>query len=220
MTRRGRTRAPNGRGRRRAPVGRRCRQAPDAAREQLFAAIHLAQPGWREAIVQDAVATLRYRGEGERFGSRLDALAQMIRLAWVSDAFLAQVLYRGKARMQARGVPLLPRIAHRLAIALAQVSIGDPVVIEPGLYIAHGQVVIDGIVSIGTGAVLAPFVTIGLRAGEFQGPTIERGVSVGTGAKLLGPIRVGAGARIGANAVVLDDVPAGATVAGAPARRV
>lgn len=170
--------------------------------------------------MEDAVVTLRYRGEGERFASRLDALTQIVRLAWVSDAFFAQVLYRSKARMQALGVPLLPRIAHRLAVALAQVSIGDPVVIEPGLYIAHGQVVIDGIVSIGAGAVLAPFVTIGLRAGDFQGPTIERGVQVGTGAKLLGPIRVGAGAQIGANAVVLDDVPAGATVAGAPARRV
>jgi serine O-acetyltransferase len=196
------------------------RRRRNADRDQLFASIHAAQPRWREAIVQDAVVTLRYRGEGERFGSRLDALAQMIRLAWVSDAFLAQVLYRAKARMQALGVPLLPRIAHRLAIALAQVSIGDPVVIEPGVYIVHGQVVIDGIVSVGAGAVLAPFVTIGLRAGDFHGPTLERGVQVGTGAKLLGPIRVGAGARIGANAVVLDDVPAGATVAGAPARRV
>jgi serine O-acetyltransferase len=198
---------------------RRRTRRPDAAREQLFASIHVAQPRLREAIVQDAAVTLSYRGEGE-FDSRLDALAQMIRLAWVSDAFFAQVLYRAKARMQALGVPLLPRIAHRLAVGLAQVSIGDPVVIEPGVYIVHGQVVIDGIVSIGAGAVLAPFVTIGLRAGNFQGPTLERGVQVGTGAKLLGPIRVGAGARIGANAVVLDDVPAGATVAGAPARRV
>ncbi|MFZ0388799.1 MAG: hypothetical protein WAL22_24250 [Solirubrobacteraceae bacterium] len=196
------------------------RRRRNADREQLLASIHAAQPPWREAVVQDAVVTLRYRGEGERFGSRLDALAQMIRLAWVSDAFFAQVLYRAKARMQALGVPLLPRIAHRLAVGLAQVSIGDPVVIEPGVYIVHGQVVVDGIVSIGAGAVLAPFVTIGLLAGEFQGPTIERGVQVGTGAKLLGPIHVGAGAVIGANAVVLDDVPAGATVTGAPARRV
>jgi serine O-acetyltransferase len=47
---------------------------------------------------------------------------------------------------------------------------------------------------------------------------IERDVSIGTGAKVIGPVRIGAGARIGANAVVVDDVPAGATVVGAPAR--
>ena len=47
---------------------------------------------------------------------------------------------------------------------------------------------------------------------------IERGASLGTGAKVLGPVRVGAGARIGANAVVVSDVPPGATAVGAPAR--
>ena len=45
----------------------------------------------------------------------------------VSDTFFAQVLYRAKASMQAAGVPVLPRIAHRLAMAIAQVCIGDPV---------------------------------------------------------------------------------------------
>ena len=62
--------------------------------------------------------------------------------------------------------------------------------------------------------------TIGLRAGDVRGPTIEADVSIGTGAKLIGPVRVGAGATIGANAVVVDDVPAGATVVGVPARAV
>ena len=68
--------------------------------------------------------------------------------------------------MQALGVPLLPRLAHRLAMAIAQVSIGDPVVIEPGIYIVHGQVVVDGLVEIQSGVVIAPLVTIGLRAGD------------------------------------------------------
>ena len=56
------------------------------------------------------------------------------------------------------------------------------------------------------------------NAGNLTGPVIERGVLVGTGAKILGPVRVGAGAQIGANAVVLSDVPSGATAVGAPAR--
>ena len=63
-------------------------------------------------------------------------------------------------------MPVLPRLAHRLAMAIAQVSIGDPVVVHPGVYIVHGQVVVDGLVEIHEGAVIAPFVTIGLRAGD------------------------------------------------------
>lgn len=113
---------------------------------------------------------------------------------------------------------MLPRVAHRLAMMLAQVSIGDPVVMEPGVYIVHGQVVIDGLAEIGPGVVIAPFVTIGLRAGDVRGPTLESGVSVGTGAKIIGPVRVGAGATVGANAVVVHDVAPGTTVVGAPAR--
>jgi serine O-acetyltransferase len=103
-------------------------------------------------------------------------------------------------------------------MGLAQVSIGDPVIVHPGVYLIHGQVVVDGLVEIGTGAVIGPWVTIGLRAGDVQGATIEQGVSIGTGAKIIGNVRIGAGATVGANAVVVEDVPAGATVVGAPAR--
>ena len=63
-------------------------------------------------------------------------------------------------------MPVLPRIAHRLAMVLAQVSIGDPVVMHPGVYIVHGQVVIDGLAEIHPGVTIAPWVTIGLRAGD------------------------------------------------------
>jgi serine O-acetyltransferase len=139
---------------------------------------------------------------------------------WVSDAFLAQACYRAKARLQALGVPVLPRIAHRLAMMTAQVCIGDPVVMHPGVYIAHGQVVIDGFVEIDRGVVIFPWVTIGLRAGDFKGPTIQHHVHIGTGAKVIGPVTVHRGARVGANAVVIDDVPENATVVGAPARAV
>jgi serine O-acetyltransferase len=177
-------------------------------------------PRLREALEADARVTAAYRGERHEFRSRLDLAIQAARLAWASDAFLAQACYRAKARLQALGVPVLPRLAHRAAMALAQVSIGDPVVVHPGVYILHGQVVVDGLVEIHTGVTIAPFVTIGLRAGDPQGATIERDVAIGTGAKLIGPVRIGAGARIGANAVVVDDVPAGATVVGAPARPV
>ena len=112
-----------------------------------------------------------YRGECSEFRSVADALLHIARLCWQSDAFLAQVLYRGKARLQTVGVPLLPRLLNRLAMLTAQVAIGDPVVIQPGIYILHGQVVIDGMTEIGHGVTIAPFVTIGLRAGDVVGPT-------------------------------------------------
>lgn len=162
--------------------------------------------------------TATYRGERAEFHSRPDAILQVLRLMWVSDALFAQALYRLKARLQALRVPILPRLAHRLAMCLAQVCIGDPVIVHPGVYLAHGQVVIDGLVEVHSGTVIFPWVTVGLIAGIYQGPIIESGVHIGTGAKVLGPIRIGTGARVGANAVVVEDVPDHATVVGVPAR--
>ena len=188
--------------------------------DEYWCTLRSRHPGLREALIADARLTAGYRAERNDFHSRLDVAVQMLRLAWVSDAFAAQALYRLKAALQARGVPLLPRLAHRLAMMLAQVSIGDPVLVHPGIYIVHGQVVVDGQVEIHSGVTIAPWVTIGLRAGDYRGATIGRNVSIGTGAKVIGPVRVGEGATIGANAVVVDDVPAGATVVGAPARAV
>lgn len=182
--------------------------------------IRSRHPPFREAVAADAAITARYRGERHDFRSRRDLAWQALRLCVVSDAFLAQVLYRAKARLQALGVPVVPRLAHRLAMITAQVSIGDPVVVQPGVYIVHGQVVVDGLVELGSGVQLFPWITIGLKEGDVRGATIERDVAVGTGAKVIGPVRIGAAARIGANAVVVADVPAGATVAGAPARPV
>ncbi len=114
-------------------------------------------------------------GERFEFRSRLDGLVQAIRLAWVTDAFLAQALYRMKARSQALRLPLLPMVAHHLAMVTGQVCIGDPVVMRPGVYLPHGQVVIDGLVEIERGTTIAPFVTIGLIAGNIQVLRSDRG---------------------------------------------
>jgi serine acetyltransferase len=184
----------------------------------LIAGVRAKHPHFFDALIADASVTASYRAERSRFRGRADAFAQALRLMWVSDAFLAQACYRAKARMQALGIPVVPRLAHRLAMMTAQVCIGDPVVVHPGVYIAHGQVVIDGFVEVHRGAVIFPWVTIGLRAGDFRGPTIGRDVHIGTGAKVIGPVEVGPHARIGANAVVVDDVAEGATVVGSPAR--
>jgi serine O-acetyltransferase len=185
-----------------------------------MAGIRAKHPRFFAALVADAKTTAAYRAERFEFRGRADALAQAVRLMWVSDAFAAQALYRAKARMQALGIPILPRLAHRLAMMVAQVSIGDPVVMQPGVYLAHGQVVIDGFTEIHRGVVIFPWVTIGLRAGNFEGPKILDGVHIGTGSKVIGPVTIGKGARIGANSVVVTDIAPHTTVVGAPARPV
>ena len=76
---------------------------------------------------------------------------------------------------------------------------------------------IDGIVEIGPGVEVRPWVTIGLKEGNVNGAVIGPRAHIGTGAKVIGPVRIGADAQVGANAVVVKDVPAGATVAGVPA---
>jgi serine O-acetyltransferase len=196
----------------------RAEEEAKQSREEFWRELRSRHPRLREALVADARTTALFRGERHEFGSRLDTAVQVLRLAWVSDAFLAQGLYRLKARLQALGVPVLPRLAHRLAMALAQISIGDPVVVHPGVYIVHGQVVADGLVEIHAGTVIFPWVTIGLRAGDTKGATVKENVSIGTGAKIIGGVTIGARARIGANAVVVDDVAADTTVVGVPAR--
>jgi len=191
-----------------------------ALRKQLRADIRSKHPRFLEAVVADAKITARYRSERATFHGRADALRQFARLACVSDAFLGLMFYRAKARLQALGVPMLPWIAHRLAMMTAQVCIGDPVIVRPGIYLAHGQVVIDGVTEVHHGAVIFPWVTIGLRAGDIKGPVIGRDVHIGTGAKVIGAVTLHKGARVGANAVVVNDVPADTTVIGAPARPV
>lgn len=202
----------------RSRLGGRARDPGAGAPGPLARAVREAHPPLRWAVRADVEAALRYRSEPLRLGSPAAVALQAARLCLVSDAFLAQLCYRAKARAQGRGLPLVPHLLHRLAVVTGQVCIGDPVVVEPGVYIPHGQVVVDGFTRIGAGTVLSPFVTVGLRAGHPIGPTLEQGAYLGTGAKVFGPVTIGARARVGANAVVHSDVPAGATAVGVPAR--
>ena len=117
-------------------------------------------------------------------------------------------------------VPLLPNLLYyfnRVVFATvlpAQTRLGRGVIFNySGLgTIIHPRAVIGDRVEIGAGVV------IGGRSEIHEVPVIEDDVLIGVGAKVLGPIRVGRGAVIGANAVVLHDVPPGAVVVGIPAR--
>jgi serine O-acetyltransferase len=167
----------------------------------------------RQAVTWHAVPGVR-----RLFGPRAETIASIL----LSAEAQVVLVYRLQAWLRKQRVPLLPLLCRRLTMLMAGVSIGDRVEIGPGLLINHGHVVIDGTTRIGPYCSIAPFVTIGLNTGgpdaSYDGPTIGRFVFIGTGAKILGPVTVGDNARIGANAVVLSDVPPNATAVGVPAR--
>lgn len=189
-------------------------------RKQTLDDILNAHPGFFVAVAEDARATLKFCSEPHKFTNRWIFIYHILRLMWVSDAFLAQVAYRGKARLQYYRVPLLPTLLHKFAMMHSQVCIGNPVIIEPGVYFPHGQVVIDGVTQIESNVVIFPWVTIGLKASNFHGPIIRQGAHIGTGAKVLGEIEIGSNARIGANAVVVKNVSNAETVVGIPAQAI
>lgn len=117
------------------------------------------------------------------------------------------------------GVPLVPHAIAYLAKSLTGVEIHPGAQIGEGLFIDHGTgVVIGQTAEVGHNVTLYQQVTLG-GTGFAPGkrhPTIEDDVVVGSGAKLLGPIRVGRGAKVGANSVVIHDVPPKSTVVGNP----
>jgi serine O-acetyltransferase len=122
------------------------------------------------------------------------------------------------ALLEAR-VPLLPRSLAYVTRAVTGVEIHPAARIGERLFIDHGSgVVIGETASIGDCVTLYQGVTLGgtgFQRGK-RHPTLGGNVTVGSGAKLLGPIAVGDGAKIGANTVVVEDVPPGATVVGNP----
>jgi serine O-acetyltransferase len=134
----------------------------------------------------------------------------------------ALTLYYAGRRLRRARVPLLPRICEALVYLLFNCSIPVSAEIGPGCRCGHRgmSVVIHPEARIGKGCLIRPQVVIGGGRGgqDSVAPIIGDGVELGVGAKVLGGVRVGDGAVIGANAVVLDDVPAYAVAAGVPAR--
>ena len=201
-----------------APQGNHDSGEPAPSKRQFERELQARHPPFSVAVLSDARVTSANRGRSLAGLPRWRVALEAVRLGWQSDGFLAQAIYRAKARTQALGIPVLPRLLHRASIMISGLYIGDPVWIEPGVHLAHGQIVIDGITEIGRGTTIFPFTTIGLRAGPRAGPRIGRNVTVGSGSRILGPVEIGERAQIGANAVVVVDVDAGQTVVGVPAR--
>ncbi|MEC9374388.1 MAG: serine acetyltransferase [Planctomycetota bacterium] len=108
---------------------------------------------------------------------------------------------------------------HRIVETISGVSIPKGAEVGPGLRIWHfGNVIVNEGSKIGANCTMRHGVTIGNREEGGPCPVIEDEVDIGAYAQILGGIRVGRGARIGAMSVVLRDVPPGATAVGVPAK--
>jgi len=120
------------------------------------------------------------------------------------------------------GLRWLGRFTSQLGRWLTGIEIHPGAQIGRCVFIDHGMgVVIGETAEVGNGCTIYQGVTLGgtsLYRGAKRHPTLGEGVVVGAGAKVLGGFKVGDGARIGSNAVVVKEVPAGATVVGIPGR--
>jgi serine O-acetyltransferase len=169
---------------------------------------------WKRLVseVRADVAAARDRDPAAQEVSSLEIL-----LSWGGvQALLAHRL--AHALLEA-GVPLVPRVLAYLTRSVTGVEIHPAATIGREFFIDHGSgVVIGETAEIGERVTLYQGVTLGgtgFQRGK-RHPTLGDNVTVGSGAKLLGPIAVGDGAKIGANTVVVEYVPPGSTVVGNP----
>lgn len=135
--------------------------------------------------------------------------------------FHALLAYRISHYLKSMGVPFLPRAISQLARWVTGVEIHPAAKIGTGFFIDHGMgVVIGETAEIGDYVTLFQGVTLG-GTGKERGkrhPTLGNHVVVGAGAKILGGITIGDNVKIGANSVVLKNVPPNSTVIGVPGR--
>src|SRR5271166_852222 len=146
-----------------------------------------------------------------------DASTGEILLTW--PGIHALLAHRIAHALAESGTPLMPRVISMVTRAITGIEIHPAARIGHGLFIDHGAgVVIGETADIGEDVTLYQGVTLGgtgFATGK-RHPTVQDNVTIGSGAKLLGPITIGHGAKIGANSVVITDVPPNSTVVGNP----
>lgn len=169
--------------------------------------------GWRTRLTEDVAAAME-RDPAARSRAEVLLAYPGLHAVWV---------HRFAHRLWCRsGRRLLARLVSQAARALTGVEIHPGACIGRRVFIDHGMgVVIGETAEVGDDVLIYHGATLGAVSGQAgkRHPTVGSGVVIGAGAKVLGPVEVGDDARIGANAVVVHDVPAGATVVGIPARQ-
>ena len=163
------------------------------------------------------------RSDIDSMMARDPAARSRLEVVFCYPGFHAVLIYRLAHGAWRRGFHVLGRWLSHLGRFLTGIEIHPGAELGERLFIDHGMgVVIGETAVIGNDVTLYQGVTLGgtsLKGGK-RHPTLQDDVIVGAGAQVLGPITVGQGARIGANAVVLKDVPPCVTMVGIPARPV
>jgi serine acetyltransferase len=199
---------------RRTPVDPRSRkEAQQLARQ--YAAL---RPGLSYALREDGIAHAAYRGERWEFSSRRQEWWNVLRLMWASEDFAGTVLYRFRTWFRSKHIPLLPGLCERLCIMIFHMHIGDDVTIREGAYINHGSCVIDGVTYVGRRATVAPHAVVMPNPGEWIGPRLGNASFVGTSGEVIGNVRLGNGAQVGAGSIVTMDIEDWSIAAGIPAK--
>lgn len=145
------------------------------------------------------------------------------REVWLYPGLWAMVFHRMAHKLYKRKYFFWARLLSMKARLLTGIEIHPGAVIGQGVFIDHGMgVVIGETCTIGNNVVIYHGVTLGATGNEKEKtrrhPKIGNNVTIGAGAALLGSITVGCGAKIGAGALVIRNVPCGATVVNDPAR--
>lgn len=163
------------------------------------------------------------RADMDAILARDPAARSRLEVALCYPGFHAVLLHRLAHAFWNKGLKLAARVIQVFSRFLTGIEIHPAAKIGERFFIDHGMgVVIGETAEIGHDVTLYQGVTLGgtsLDQGK-RHPTLEDGVIVGAGAKILGPFTVGKGARVGSNAVVLEAVPPGATAVGIPAKLV
>jgi len=145
---------------------------------------------------------------------------QAVAKVLMSDGTLSMVLYRLMQGSRESHLGALEMVFNKLNSALGNCVIGRGTEFGPGFVLFHSTgVVINGKVRGGSHVHLHHEVTLGDNE-EGESPMLGSHIRIGAGAKLIGGVKIGDGARIGANAVVVRDVDPNTTVVGIPARPV
>ncbi len=165
----------------------------------------------------------RIREDIKGFYDKDPAAKSTLEIILAYPGFHAVVLHRLAHRLYLRQVPVLPRLVSHFSRWITGIEIHPGAQLGRRLTIDHGMgVVIGATAEIGDDVLLYQGVTLGnarFQRGK-RHPTVGNNVVIGAGAKVLGPITVGDGARVAAGAVVVNDVPPNTTAAGVPAKAI
>ncbi|MEH3088181.1 MAG: serine O-acetyltransferase [Microbacterium arborescens] len=168
--------------------------------------------GSLRARIREDLAAAKLRDPAARSGLEIALLYPGLHAVWS---------HRITHRLWTRRARFLARAGSQLTRWVTGIEIHPGARIGRRFFIDHGMgVVIGETAVIGDDVMLYHGVTLGgrTREGGKRHPTLEDGVAVGAGAKILGPITIGAGSVVGANAVVTKDAPADSVLVGVPAK--